>query len=281
VRVSAIVVFPVKSCRGIAMTSARVEKRGLALDRRWMIADELGRFVTQREEPRLCLVDVAIDGDRLRLSADGCGEVVLPVTTEEGTRVEVDVWGRRMQSVAHDEASRWTSAFLSRPVRVVHLPDRFASPLASRRALPGDEVSFADGYPLLVATEESLDDLGARIEARGGERVPMARFRPNVVVQGAPAWDEDAWATFTLGAVTVRAPKPCERCVITTIDPATARAGPEPLRTLASFRKRERGVWFAINVVPVTLGDVAVGDDVRVLERVEPPAFETRATTDA
>jgi uncharacterized protein YcbX len=156
----------------------------------------------------------------------------------------------------------------------VHLPESLPSPSASRFARPGDEVSFADGYPLLVATEESLDDLGARIEARGGTRIPMVRFRPNVVVRGGPAWDEDGWATLTIGRVPLRAPKPCDRCVVTTIDPSTARAGAEPLRTLASFRKRGESVWFGVNLAPDGQGEIAIGDPVRVIERAPAPAFD-------
>lgn len=268
-----IVVYPVKSCRGIAVTRAHVVKRGLALDRRWMITDEHGQFVTQRQEPRLSLVDVAVVGDALRLSSAHAGEVWIPITTEHGSAIEVEIWGRRVQAIAHEQASRWMSAYVARSLRVVHLPERFASPSTSRFAQPGDEVSFADGYPVLVCTEESLADLGGRIESRGEMRVPMVRFRPNVVVRGAPAWDEDTWATITIGGVPMRAPKACDRCVMTTIDPATAKLGAEPLRTLASFRRRDNGVWFGVNLVPNHEGDIAIGDEVRVTARVPPPAW--------
>lgn len=271
---TSIVLYPVKSCRGIEVDRARVEKRGLALDRRWMVADERGRFVSQREEPRLSLVDVSIEGDVIHLSSAGAGQARVPITTDDGARRQVGVWGRHTGAIVHDEASHWMSAFLGRDVSVVHLSDTIDSPMSSSRAKPGDEVSFADGYPLLVASEESLADLGARIEARGSAAVPMVRFRPNVVVRGAPAWDEDAWATLTIGSVTLRAPKPCERCVMTTIDPATARLGLEPLRTLATFRRRDHGVWFGVNLVPDTLGEIQIGDAVRITGRTEPPAFD-------
>lgn len=269
-----ITIYPVKSCRGIALTSAQVEKRGLARDRRWMVVDEAGKFVTQREEPRLALVDVVITDGSIVLSTPEQGSVSIPITTEDGARVEVETWGRRVSAVAHDEAGRWMSAHLRRALRVVHLPESSPSPSASRFARPGDEVSFADGYPILVATEESLDDLGTRIEARGATRVPMVRFRPNVVVRGAPAWDEDAWSALTIGGVALRAPKACDRCVMTTIDPSTARLGVEPLRTLATFRRRDHGVWFGVNLVPDATGELAVGDPVRVAERITPLPFD-------
>ncbi len=276
-----ITLYPVKSCRGIAIERARVEKRGLSRDRRWMVVDEAGRFITQREEPRLALVDVSLATETITLSAPEAGAVSIPVTTEDGARVPTTTWGRAATGVAHAAASGWMSAHLARPVRVVHLPDSSPSPSASRFARAGDEVSFADGYPLLVACEESLDDLGARIEARGGARVPMIRFRPNVVVRGAPAWDEDGWAAIAIGGVRMRAPKACDRCVMTTIDPATARAGAEPLRTLATFRRRDGGVWFGVNLVPDETGEIAVGDAVAVTERAPPPAFDARANTPA
>ncbi len=267
-------VYPVKSCRGVALPRARVERRGLALDRRWMIAEPTGKFVTQREEPRLSLIDVAIEADALRLSEASVGEVRIPITTEEGARVAVETWGRRVMAIAHEEASRFVSAHVGRTLRVVHLPASSPSPSASRFARAGDEVSFADGYPLLCTTEESLADLGTRIASRGAAPVPMVRFRPNVVVRGMPAWDEDGWGEIAMGSVTLRAPKACDRCVMTTIDPATARLGPEPLRTLATFRRRDNGVWFGVNLVPNEEGEIAVGDEVRITERIEAPIFE-------
>jgi uncharacterized protein YcbX len=274
VEIVSLHVYPIKSCRGIDVRRARVEKRGLALDRRWMIAAPDGEKITQREEPRLALVDVAVEDGAIRIAIAGVGDAVLPITTERGTRMSVDVWGRKIEAVIDERASALIGAHLGRGVCVVHLPDSVPSPSASRFARAGDEVSFADGYPVLIATEESLADLGDRIEARGGERVPMVRFRPNVVVRGAPAWDEDGWGEIAIGAVPMRAPKACDRCVMTTIDPATAKLGPEPLRTLASFRRRDNGVWFAVNLVPDADGEVAIGDEVRVTRRIPVPAFD-------
>jgi uncharacterized protein YcbX len=273
IELRAITIYPVKSCRGIAIDRARVLKRGLEHDRRWMITDGDGRFVTQREEPRLSLIDSAIDDKTITLGANG-SSVVFPIAIDDGPRIDVEIWSRRVVAIEHVIASEWASDYLRRRVRMVHLPETTPSAVISRYARDGDEVGFADGFPLLAATEESLADLGARIEARGGKRVPMHRFRPNVVVRGAPAWDEDGWTSIAIGETTLRAPKACDRCVVTTIDPATARAGPEPLRTLATFRRRDNAVWFAINLVPDTLGTIAVGDEVRVIDRVTPPTFD-------
>jgi uncharacterized protein YcbX len=275
VRLAAIVVYPVKSCRGVALERASVRREGLALDRRWMIVDARGAFVTQREAPRLALVDTAIEDDGFVLSASGAGAVRLPRVLSDGARTRVIVWGDAVEAIAHDEASRWASAWLEQDVRVVSMPDDALRPVSAKHAREGDVVSFADGFPLLVASTSSLDDLGARIAAGGGAPVPMARFRPNVVIEGAEAWAEDRWERIAIGGVVLRAPKPCERCVITTIDPATATTEREPLRTLATFRRTARGVLFGVNLVPETLGTLAVGDAVRVLDTHAPPAFVT------
>jgi uncharacterized protein YcbX len=256
----------VKSCRGIALDRATVERRGLAHDRRWMIVDSEGAFVTQRTEPRLARVAVALEGDALVLSAPHAPPLRLALALMPGTgRRRVRVWRDDVDAVdCGPEASAWLSAWLGAPVALVFMPDD-----AERRANPsyareGDLVSFADGFPLLVASSSSLDDLNARLAAP----LPMDRFRPNVVVHGFPAWAEDSWTRVRLGGVPARVLKPCDRCVITTTDQRTGERGVEPLRTLATFRARENKVYFAQNAVPDALGTIAVGDPVTVLERL-------------
>jgi uncharacterized protein YcbX len=272
VKLSEIVRFPIKSCRGTSVSRARLVRGGLEHDRRWMLVDEDGRFVTQREEHRLSLVNVSIVGAELHVASDAHGDVRIPLTIEDGEAVRAAVWGSDVEALAHRDGSEWFAAFLGRDVRLVYMPERALRPVSPRRGQPGDVVSFADGFPLLLTSASSLDDLGDRIEANGGVRVPMARFRPNVVVTGADAWDEDAWRTLTIGEVSFRAPKPCDRCVITTIDPATGIAEKEPLRTLAKFRRWDVpgsgvGVWFGINLIADGVGELAVGDPVVVTSR--------------
>ena len=257
IRVTSIDIFPIKSCRGITVTRAEVTRRGLALDRRWMIVErEGGRFVSQREEARLALVDVAVREGALALSAPGMGALALPVAHDEGARRDVTVWRTTVPAAVHREGSEWMSAYLSRALDLVYLPDDVHREINPKYAAPGDHVSFADGYPLLLASEGSLADLNARLAAP----LPMRRFRPNVTISGAAAWDEETWPSVRIGALSFRAPKPCERCVVTTIDPATAEKGPEPLRTLAAYRNREGAVWFGMNLVPDAEGQLAIGD---------------------
>ena len=261
--VSALTVYPVKSCRGIALDRCDVEARGLRNDRRWMIVDPQGMFVTQRTEPRLALVEVAVDGGELSLRAPGHGEVRVACEPPAGAaRRAVTVWRDTVEAIdCGAEAARWVTGWLGTPVALVYMPDDVRRAVNPKYARPDDVVGFADGYPVLVASTSSLDDLSARV----GAPVPMDRFRPNVVVTGPPAWAEDLWTSVRVGAVPMRIAKPCSRCVITTTDQQTLARGPEPLRALASFRRVDNDVLFAQNAVPDGAGVIAVGDPVTVL----------------
>jgi uncharacterized protein YcbX len=273
--VSALWIYPVKSCRGIPLTQSAVEARGLRSDRRWMIVDDSGIFITQRTEPRLALVEVAVEYE----GQDGADEptLILRAPDEPDLRVaahasagdaatgrrRVTVWRDEVDAIdCGDEAKRWISRWLGSSASLVFMPDDVRRPVKPAYARPTDIVGFADGFPLLVASTSSLDDLNARMD----RPVPMDRFRPNIVLTGAPAWAEDTWTRILVGAVPVRMPKPCDRCVITTTDQRTAERGVEPLRTLASFRRVDGKVFFAQNGVPDAAGSVRVGDAVTVLE---------------
>jgi hypothetical protein len=264
--VRALFVYPVKSCRGIALDRAEVEARGLRHDRRWMVVDGAGTFVTQRTEPRLTQIEVAIDEKRvaLVLSAPGQRALRLALAPHEGASVPVRVWRDDVEALhAGEEAVRWVSALLGAPASIVFMPDTVERPVRSDFARAGDHVSFADAFPLLVTTTDSLDDLNARLD----RPLPMNRFRPNVVVGGCPPWEEDEWQRARIGAVPLRLPKGCDRCVVTTTDQLTGERGVEPLRTMATFRKRtDSKVYFGVNAVPDASGVIAVGDRVTVLE---------------
>jgi len=264
--VRALFVYPVKSCRGIALDRADVEARGLRHDRRWMIVDGTGMFVTQRAEPRLTHVEVAIDERQatLVLSSPDQRPLHLPLEPREGASLKVRVWRDEVDALhAGDEAARWMSAFLGAPASIVFMPDAVERPVRPDFAEPGDHVSFADAFPLLVTTTDSLDDLNARLD----QPLPMNRFRPNIVVGGCTPWEEDEWRRARVGAVPVRLPKGCDRCVVTATDQLTGERGVEPLRAMASFRRRTDGkVYFGVNAVPDAPGTIAVGDRVTVLE---------------
>jgi uncharacterized protein len=266
--VRGLFIYPVKSCRGIALVRAEVEPRGLLHDRRWMIVDEEGIMVTQRTEPRLAQVEVTVDPEReaLFLSAPGPGMLRLPVAPREGARVRVRVWRSEVEALdAGDEASRWATRLLGASASIVFMADPAARAVKAEHGREGDVVSFADGFPMLVVNTASLDDLNARLE----RPVPMNRFRPNVVVDGFAAWAEDSWRRARIGEIPVRLPKACDRCVVTTTDQQTGDRGIEPLRTLATFRKTGGKVYFGINAIPDARGAIAVGDPFTVVESPE------------
>lgn len=270
---------PVKSARGLRLATAETGPTGLRHDRRWMIVDAAGRFVSQREDPRLGRIVPEIGDGSLRLTApglaapglaeQGLGELTLPLTPGDGPRRSVTIWGDRVEALAcGPEADAWVAALLGPGHRLVAMPDDAVRPVDPDYADPGDRVSFADGFPYLLTTTASLDELNRR----AGTGLTMERFRANLVVDGAEPFEEDRWRRIRVGDVVFRVAKPCARCVVTTLDPDTQEAGPEPLRTLARFRTRGGGkVLFGQNLLPVGGGTLRVGDPVEVLERDDGP----------
>ncbi|HEX4099450.1 MAG: MOSC N-terminal beta barrel domain-containing protein [Pseudonocardiaceae bacterium] len=265
--------YPIKSCRGRAVADAMVELWGLAGDRRWMLVDDEGVVVTARTHPKLVLVSPDFDVDGLLVQAPAVDSLRVR-TPDCAVLTGVRVFSSELLAApASDDAHAWFSDVVGESVRLVYLHDptqRRPNPAYSREP---DRVSFADGYPMLLATEESLAALNDLIA--GGPRpeegpASMTRFRPNLVVAGAPAWDEDGWRVLRIGAASFRAVKACDRCVLTTIDPDTAIKGKEPLTTLARHRRWDGKTWFAINLIPDSPGAILhVGDGVEVVEQVE------------
>lgn len=267
--------FPVKSCRGEALRSAVVEPWGLAGDRRWMVVDEDGECLTARDYPQMILVRPELLDGGLRLSTGARDEIVVPVP--DGPLTDVTVFRRTpfAARLANEAAHQWFSRVVGRPARLVFLDDPTRRPTNPAFTEPSDRVSFADGYPVLIASESSLDLVNEWIDAgpRADEGpLPMIRFRPNLVVNGAAPFAEDGWRRLRIGSAEFRAVKGCDRCVLTTVDPWTARKGKEPIATLSRHRKWDGAVWFAMNLVPDTPGvTVSVGDPVEVLESVPAP----------
>ena len=262
---SSLHVHPVKSCAALSFDEARVEDRGLADDRRWMIVDEAGKFLTGRQLPALVLLHATPLPNALRLAAPGAGEFAVPVPDAIAPRRRVTVWKDDVDAAdAGDAAAEWLSRFLGRAARLVHMDAASARPVSPTHAQPGDEVSFADAYPLLLISQASLDGLNARLAAP----LPMSRFRPNLVVDGvATPHGEDAWRRLRIGAIEFEAVKPCTRCVFTTVDPARGEFDPsgEPLATLKTYRRSEAGITFGMNLIARGRGTLRVGDAVTVL----------------
>ncbi|MER6256348.1 MOSC N-terminal beta barrel domain-containing protein [Streptomyces sp. NPDC001584] len=269
--VQALHIHPVKSVAGTAPDEVAVEPWGLSGDRRWALIDPEGAVITQRRHPRLALATArpAGGGGRIAVTAPGMPELFVEVP-EPGPLEPAMLFGKKVETVAAaTTAADWFSTYLGEPVRLVHMDDpAVRRPVDPDYALPGETVSLADGYPLLIATLASLDALNSLI-AQGDHPeegpLPMNRFRPNVVVSGAEAWAEDGWLRIAIGDAVFRGVRECGRCVVTTTDQETAQRGKEPLKTLARHRRIGKSLAFGRLLVPVRLGTVRVGDEVRVL----------------
>jgi uncharacterized protein len=264
VTLSGLYVYPIKSCAGISLQSADLSATGLRHDRRWMLVDDTGEFMSQRAHPRMALISIRIAPERMIVSAPDMGELEIPLYPQAESSIDVRVWGdtNRGELVA-EEADRWFTEFLKFPCRLVHKPDDDPRLVDSSFARSGDQVSFADGFAFLLISEASLEDLNMRLE----DPLPMNRFRPNFVVRGCGPYAEDGWSRLRIGSVPFRVAEPCPRCAITTVDQRTGARGKEPLRTLATYRKSDGEVFFGRNLLHDTLGTIRVGDPVETTPR--------------
>ncbi len=273
-KLASIHIYPVKSTRAIDLPASEVLPRGLPGDRRWMLVEENGRFLTARQHPRLAMVETAFDGDVLRVRAPDMPELTLPLQPSSPRMRRVQIWNDSLEAVlAGPAADAWFSRWLNKPVQLVQMTDDIHRGVDPDYGQSGDEVSFADGFPLLLIGEGSLADLNARLASP----VPMRRFRPNVVIAGSEPYAEDTWTRLRIGEVEFEGVKNCSRCVFTTIDPDTGTKSPdgEPLRTLQTYRLGEGGIYFGQNLIPRSSGTIRVGDEVEILE-VRPERAKVR-----
>lgn len=265
---SALYRFPLKSCKAEVLQQVSFDALGMNGDRRWMLVDEAsGRFLSQRALPHMSQLSVLLNAQGgVRLQAPGFAplDVAVPANTEQTLR-GVTLWRDTLRVPdAGDEAARWVSEFVGKPTRMVYVPADRARWLPSGYGTVEDRVGFADGFPLLLIGQSSLDDLSARI----GRPQEMLRFRPNLVVEGAEAFAEDGWKRIRIGDIEFRLLKGCTRCILTTIDPATGERNDdrEPLTTLKTYRERDGDVWFGQNMINDGPGLIEVGMPVTVLE---------------
>jgi len=259
-----ISIYPVKSLHGIDVKTARVERMGLEDDRRLMVVDPQGLFLTQREHARMALIHPILTDTSLSLSAPGMQELTVPVL-KQGRRIQVEIWkSSGVESIDQgDLVAQWLSDFLKMPARLVCMADGYLRKVSADYAIQADDhVSFADAYPILIVSQESLDDLNSRME----QPIPINRFRPNLVVSGTTPFGEDAWKRLRIGGVEMALVKPCARCNVPTIDQDSAESGKEPNTTLAKYRKFNGKVMFGVNVIPLTTGCLNAGDTVEILE---------------
>lgn len=278
-KISGIFVYPIKSLGGIPLETALVERRGLQFDRRYLLVDEKNGFLTQREFPKMATIGVSLSETGLTATAAGFESLSIPFETDGADRVSVRIWKSVCDAlVLGREINQWFGAVLETDCRLVFMPDDSERQINARFNQGDELVSFADGYPLLLIGEGSLEDLNGRLE----EKLPMNRFRPNLVVEGSEPFAEDRWKNVRIGQTVFRLTKPCARCVITTIDQGLGEtAGKEPLRTLSQYRMardvfpdsledldlEKTAVLFGENLVPENPGHfLKLGDQVEVLD---------------
>lgn len=278
-KISEINIYPIKSLGGISLNEAIVEQRGLRFDRRWMLVDENGDLITQREFPKMATISVEVLNDGLRVSAKGVENIEVPFDKNFQEKIEVRVWDSFcLALVLNNYINEWFSKVLNTKSRLVFMPDETKRDINKLFNAGNDIVSFADGYPLLVISENSLKHLNKKLE----KKIPMNRFRPNLVVEGSDGFSEDLWKKIKVGKTFFRATKPCARCVITTIDQKTGVSDiKEPLKTLADFRKAKivypnnyenlgldkNSVLFGQNLVAENFGEtIKIGDEVEVID---------------
>ena len=258
-RLSELHIYPIKSARGISLSSARVDFRGLEHDRRWMVVDEQGKFLSQRSVPRMALIRVELGATHLAVKAEGMPDLHLPLSPESGDSLRVHVWEDSFDAMdAGPEAAAWFTKMLSRPCRLVYMSDDTERLVNPKYSPEKSVVSFADAFPFMLISQASLNDLNTRLV----EPVPMNRFRPNLVLEGCNAYEEDTWANLRIGNIDFRVAKPCSRCTVPTVNQETGIRASEPILTLGSYRTTGGKIYFGQNLTHEAQGILTVGDEV-------------------
>lgn len=261
--ISQLIIYPIKSLGAIELQESKVTARGLAYDRRWLLVDENNHFITQRENTKMALIDVVFaENDGLLVShrTKNIAPLFMPFIPQTTDIQKVVVWEDEIAAIrVSDEADAWFSDVLEKDCRLMYQPDESIRLIDPDYAITGNEhSSFADGYPILLVGQASLDDLNSRLV----EKITMNRFRPNIVFSGGEPFQEDKIKTFSVQNAKFAGVKPCARCVLTTINPSTAEKGKEPLATLATYRKSGNKILFGQNVVVHQEGVIRVGDEI-------------------
>lgn len=257
--VSQLYIYPLKSARGIAVDKFELGSRGPMFDRQWMVVNSQGKFVTQRQFPRMCLIETRIHAGDLTLSAPQMPAILVGSSSRQ---YDVIVWKDTVPAQdCGDDVAQWLSSYLGASVRLVEMPSSSQRLVDSDYASAGEMVGFADGFPLLLASQASLDDFNTKLE----DPIGMERFRPNIVIEGSLAYAEDEWQELSIGSIALSIVKPCSRCIIPSIDQSTAQKQMSVNDALLAHRSRNRKTYFGQNALHRNTGIISVGDSLSVL----------------
>lgn len=260
---SQLYIYPIKSAAGICLSVAKVEKRGLQYDRRWMVTDLTGKLLTQAKFPRMALIQVQIGANDLIIKAPDMETITVPLELDSRLRAPVRVWDDTCEATpVGATADEWFSQFLGTSCQLVYMPFDSVRPVNPQHGIRA-ELSFADAYPFLLISEASVRDLNTRLE----RPVWVNRFRPNLIVTGCDAFAEDNWHSIRIGSVKFAVVEPCSRCSVITVEQAKGIRGDEPLRTLATYRRINGQILFGQYLIHRELGSLHVGDKVELLEK--------------
>lgn len=256
--------YPVKSLAGIRIDHAHLLNTGFEFDRRWMVTEPNGTFVTQRSCPQMSLVQTRLENNQLVLSTFGMEDIEVPSPDETDQRTSVEIWGDEVNAVIHENhINAWISDALGKECKLAYFPASETRACDTHVAQEGDSTLFADGFPLLLTNQASLDDLNHRLS----QPVGMERFRPNIVIEGQVPFEEDHWRQIEINSVSLRFAQCCARCSVPTVNPDTGMMeGPEPIRTLSEYRTGSDGdVYFGINMIPESGGILSIGNEITVI----------------
>ena len=264
IKIQDIYIYPVKSLGGIRLEQAVLEERGLQHDRRWMLVDENNRFLSQREMSQLTLFTLSQHNSGFKIQArfGNEEEFDLPFQIQQGEIIQVTVWDDVCPAIEYAEGSSWFTKQIKQNCKLVYMPDTSNRYVDKQYASKNEIVSFSDGYPLLLIGQESLDDLNKRLQ----HPIGMERFRPNLVASGGRAFEEDNWKQIRINGIDIEIAKPCARCVIPSINPATAQIEKEPNASLSKYRLRDNKIYFGQNLLPKSVGLISCNDKIHEME---------------
>jgi len=271
--ISQLHIYPIKSARGISLETMQLNRKGPECDRRWMVIDQDNNFITQRNTPQMCLINTQHIDEGLLVSANGAGQCTLP--TGGYALTQSSVWDDDVQGQdCGDKAADWISSFLGKKCRIIYMADNYSRLVDAEYASQDVQISFADGFPLLITTEASLDDFNSKLgnseshienSDESDFKIGMDRFRPNIVITGNEPWAEDRWHKIAIGDTEFSLVKPCSRCIIPSIDPMTANKQMQVNQTLLKYRRHDKKAYFGKNAFYNRLGSIRVGDTVSII----------------